>query len=184
MPIGYSKFNFALRYLYNILRTWYLFHFKYPWVKYKGFVRVVTPTNFMKVKIKIGHNVQFGKYCSIASDVTLGNYILMASGVSFIGRNDHDYNVSGQYIWNGKRLDDSTTIVEDDVWIGHNATIISGVKIGRGSVIAAGSVVNKDVPPCEVWGGVPAKKIRDRFSTAGEKEKHSNFLQNQLSPTL
>lgn len=54
-------------------------------------------------------------------------------------------------------------IVKDDVWIGRNALIMSGVNIGQGAVIAAGAVVTKDVPPYAIVGGVPAKVIRYRF---------------------
>ena len=49
---------------------------------------------------------------------------------------------------------------------------MSGVTIGRGSIVAAGSVVTKDIPSCEIWGGVPARKIRDRFETEEEKKYH------------
>lgn len=55
-------------------------------------------------------------------------------------------------------------IVDDDVWIGERATIMSGVHIGQGAVIAAGSVVTHDIPPYAVVGGVPAKIIKYRFS--------------------
>lgn len=51
--------------------------------------------------------------------------------------------------------------IEDDVWIGSNATILSGVTIGRGSIVAAGAVVTKDVPPMTVVGGVPAHFIKN-----------------------
>ena len=54
-------------------------------------------------------------------------------------------------------------IVENDVWIGYRATILSGVNIGQGAIIAAGSVVTKDVPPYAIVGGVPAKVIKYRF---------------------
>ena len=53
--------------------------------------------------------------------------------------------------------------VDDDVWIGFRSTILSGVHIGQGAVIAAGSVVTKDVPPYAIVGGVPAKVIKYRF---------------------
>ena len=55
-------------------------------------------------------------------------------------------------------------IIGNDVWIGYGVTIISGVKIGDGSVVLAGSIVTKDVPPYSVVGGVPAKHIKFRFS--------------------
>ena len=54
-------------------------------------------------------------------------------------------------------------IVADDVWIGYRATILSGVHIGQGAVIAAGAVVTKDVPPYAIVGGVPARVIKYRF---------------------
>ena len=78
----------------------------------------------------------------------------------------------GKTIWSGERGDNGITIIEDDVWIGTAAIIMSGVTIGRGSIVAAGSVVTKDIPSCEIWGGVPARKIRDRFETEEEKKYH------------
>lgn len=173
MPKGAGKFSFALRYFMNVVRTWYYFHIKYPWVEYEGFVRVMPHTSFAKgMNIKIGHNVQFGNYCNVATDVVFGNNILMAGRVCFIGKKDHQFDTPGILIWNSFRGDNGTTIIEDDVWIGHNATIVGGVTIGKGAVIAAGSVVTSNVPPCEIWGGVPAKKIKDRFESEEEKKKH------------
>lgn len=55
-------------------------------------------------------------------------------------------------------------VIEDDVWIGAHVTILDGVHIGQGSIIAAGSVVNKDVSPFSIVGGVPAKIIKNRKS--------------------
>lgn len=167
---------FVLRYVFNVLRTWYMFNIRYPWVEYDGFVRVLKGTSFARFSVKIGNNVQFGHLSSVAFPVVFGNEILMGSRVCFVGRYDHDFSVPGQFIWDGKRGNDGTCVVEDDVWIGHGSTIIGGIRIGRGSIIAAGSVVTKDIPPCEIWGGVPAKKIKDRFTDDGDKEKHLQFL--------
>lgn len=173
MPNGASKKSFFLRYLFNRLRTWYKFHICYPWVKYNGFVRIMKGTSFAQnMNIKIGHNVQFGDYCNIACNVHFGNNILLAGKVSFVGKHDHTFNVPGQTIWKGERGNNETTIVEDDVWIGTGAIIMSGITIGKGSIIAAGAVVTKNVPPCEIWGGNPAKKIKDRFTSTEEKSIH------------
>ncbi|WP_417171784.1 DapH/DapD/GlmU-related protein, partial [Alistipes putredinis] len=57
---------------------------------------------------------------------------------------------------------DASILVEDDVWIGHGATILAGVRIGQGAIVAAGAVVNKDVPPYAIVGGVPAKILKFR----------------------
>lgn len=177
MPKGASRTTFAFKYIMNIIRTWYYFHVKYPWVKYDGFIRIMSHTSFAKgMNIHLGNNVQFGNYCNIASDVQIGNNVLCAGRVCFIGKNDHTFDIPQQLIWNGERRNEGTTIIEDDVWIGHNATIVGPVKISYGAIIAAGAVVTKDVPPCEIWGGVPAKKIMDRFITKEDTLLHLNFL--------
>ena len=176
LPKGSSKYKFLIKWYLNFLRTWYFFNIKFPWVQYSGFVRVMKHTSFVKGDIKIGDRVQFGKYCSIATDVHFGNNILMAGRVAFVGKNDHCFETSGKYIWDGERKDDGLTIVEDDVWIGHASTIVAGVTIGKGSIVAAGAVVNKSIPACEIWGGIPAKKLRERFKNESDKLKHLEFL--------
>lgn len=182
MPNRVSKLNFTLRYLFNIIRTWYLFHVRYPWVRYKGFVRVMKETSFAQnMDIKIGNNVQFGQYCNIASNVHFGNNILIAGRVCFVGKHDHTFDMPERTIWQGERGENGITIVEDDVWIGTGAIIISGIKIGKGSIVAAGSIVTKDIPECEIWGGNPAKKIRERFYNKGDKLKHIYYLNNKKS---
>ena len=55
--------------------------------------------------------------------------------------------------------------IGSDVWIGANTLILAGIKVGSGSIVGAGSIVTKNIPPYEVWAGVPAKKIKDRFNS-------------------
>ena len=162
MPYNSSKLNFALRYLLNNVRTWFYFHVRWPWVKYKGFVRVMKGTSFAHFPIRLGHNVQFGDYCNVSTPLTVGNNVLFAGRVCFVGKNDHTFDVPGQLIWQGERGDNGMTVVEDDVWVGANSVILPGIIVHRGAVIAAGSIVTKDVPEYASVAGNPAKVIKYR----------------------
>ena len=91
---------------------------------------------------------------------------------------DHRIDVIGKYIMDSKEKlpeNDAPVIIEDDVWTGANVTILKGVTIGRGSVIAAGAVVTKSFPPYSIIGGVPAKLIKMRF-TPEEIEEHEGLI--------
>jgi acetyltransferase-like isoleucine patch superfamily enzyme len=114
--------------------------------------------------IEIGDRVQFGRRCLVHCDAKFGDDILIARNVAFVGRDDHRYDVVGKTIWDSPRGDNLKVVIEDDVWIGHAAIIISGTTIGRGSVIAAGSVVSDDIPRYSIAAGTPAKVICRRFT--------------------
>lgn len=102
----------------------------------------------------------------------IGSFCSIASGVVFSLNADHPYNRISTFPYKAKVLNMGLTEasskgniqVDDDVWIGQNAIILSGVHIGQGAVIAAGAVVTKDVPPYAIVGGVPAKVIKYRFN--------------------
>lgn len=177
IPRGTNKLNFTLRYIINILRTWYLLNIRFPWVEYHGFVRIMSHTKFAKRKIVLGHNVQFGKYCSITSDLFVGNNVLFAGRVCCLEGNDHITSIPEKTIWESPRGESKPIKIEDDVWIGNGVMLLGGITIGKGAVIAAGAVVTKDVPPCEIWGGVPASKIKNRFATNEEKALHLKYLE-------
>lgn len=138
--------------------------------------------------IIIGDNFYIGKFSIIETDAEIGNDVLIANFVSLIGRYDHNFHEVGStirfseqirnvdYSWKGLN---SKIVIGDDVWIGLGSIILSGVKIGEGSIIAAGSVVTKDVEPYSIYGGNPAKKITTRFSTEQEMLKHIELLSNK-----
>lgn len=101
----------------------------------------------------------------------IGNYCSIAQGVKFLPSTDHALDRISTYPFKAmcltgelEALSKGDIVVEDDVWIGYGATILSGVHIGQGAAIAAGSVVTKDVPPYAIVGGVPAKVIKYRFA--------------------
>ena len=102
--------------------------------------------------------LEIGSYCSIAEEV---RFLVSADHpldhISTFPFRVHCLQHAKEGICKGD------IIVEDDVWIGYRSTILSGVRIGQGAVVAAGSVVTKDVPPYAIVGGVPAKVLRYRF---------------------
>lgn len=121
---------------------------------------------------KIGKNTQIGSYCEIKEKVTIGDNCRLQSYVFIpeeikIGNNvfigPHVIFLNDKYPTAEKTLAKTykidPIIVEDDVTIGGNATILPGVKIGRGAMVGAGSVVTKDVPPYAVVCGNPSRII-------------------------
>ena len=137
----------------------------------------ITPKN-----VSIGDNVYLGPHTTILStvaNVSIGNNVMFGPGVTII-TGDHRIDLVGRLmnsVTNAEKLpeNDVDVIIEDDVWIGANVTILKGVTIGTGSVIAAGAVVTKSIPEFSIWGGVPAKAIKNRFSDA-DKEKHKEII--------
>ena len=107
----------------------------------------------------------------------IGKFCMIASGVSFImnGANHitdaisaYPFSIFGngwEKAMEGKEFPvKGDTVIGNDVWIGHNATIMAGVKIGDGAIIATNSTVVKDVEPYAIVGGNPARVIKKRFS--------------------
>jgi acetyltransferase-like isoleucine patch superfamily enzyme len=107
----------------------------------------------------IGRSVQINDRCHIAAlnSIEIGDNVLIASNV-FITDHDHgDTSPESLKITPSKRpLRHSPVKIEDNVWIGQNAIILKGVTIGESSIIAAGSVVTRDIPPFCVAAGIPA----------------------------
>lgn len=110
-------------------------------------------------------NATIGKFCSIGSEVLIGLGIhptnLKSTYPGFYTNSEY-YRVNKEYEFNGDEY--KQVNIGNDVWIGTRATILDGVNIGDGAIIAAGAVVTKEVPPYAIVGGVPAKVIKYRFS--------------------
>lgn len=155
-----------MRVILNKIRNIILFKIIYPWINNGNNVHCQFSTKFWSPhkQIIIGNNVGIGFRCLFLCDTTIGNKVLIASNVAFLNSDDHNFNIIGKTMWDSGRGDKHKILVEDDVWIGHGSIILSPVKIGRGAVIAAGSVVTKNVPPYCIVGGSPAKLIKMRFT--------------------
>jgi|ERR1035437_2763527 acetyltransferase-like isoleucine patch superfamily enzyme len=147
----------------------------------KGFHAGVRVRLNSKNKLIIGNYFYIGRDSQIQCDAQIGDYVMLGNKVGLIGRYDHNYQQIGvpirlashiqdsNYNWKGLTL---RVEIEDDVWVGYGSIILSGVKIGQGSIIAAGSVVTKDIEPFSIYGGIPAKKIGNRFNSESEMKEH------------
>ena len=177
-----------MRSLINLLkklRDIYLTRWK--WRKYIIGVNFHAGRNVVfwaKNNIVIGDNFYIGRNSQIECDSIIGNNVILGNSVAFVGKFDHNFHQVGtptrlasqirneNYQWKGL---ESKITIEDDVWIGYGSIIMSGVKIGRGAIIAAGSIVTKDIEPYSIVGGNPARFIKFRFTT-DEQKLHESLL--------
>lgn len=144
-------------------------------IKYKNENNLIPKTLF-PIELVIPGKHSYGELNVISynnnAKLYIGNYVSIAQNVSFVLNGDHNVNNISTYPFKNKIIDNTIDeaatkgdiIVEDDAWIGYGSIILSGVEIGQGAIIAAGSVVTKNVPPYAVVGGVPAKIIKHRFN--------------------
>ena len=129
----------------------------------------------LSIDLAAGAHSYVGPGCIIGPKVEIGPYAMLGPRVSIVG-GDHNYSRPGTPIIFSGRPKLSATVVEADAWIGCGAILMAGVRIGRGAIVAAGAVVTKSVPPYEIHGGVPARKIGDRFSDPNAQELHDRML--------
>lgn len=139
-----------------------------------------------KVKLGTSVRIESGVTIWLANDSGANSHLSIGSGV-FVGKNSHlgsyfpievGNNVmigAGSYIVSGNHRFETRSVpmsqqgfsgaaikINDDVWLGARVVILPGVTIGKGAIIGAGSVVNKSVPDYEIWGGVPARFLKQR----------------------
>ncbi|MCO4795630.1 MAG: acyltransferase [Bacteriovoracaceae bacterium] len=127
--------------------------------------------------IRIGNNSWIGPQCLIYGNghVRIGDHVMIAAKTS-INTVSHNHAIIGLPM-NLQGINTDRVTIEDDVWIGLNATILQGVTIGKGSIIGAGAVVTKDIPPYSIAVGTPAKVI----STRNPKVKIDSVLTREIS---
>lgn len=132
--------------------------------------------NFPLAKVTVG-KLTYGpiraiSYGSSDEFLKIGNCCSIADGVTFLLGGGHrlecvsTYPFRGKLVGNVEAMAKGPIVLEDDVWIGYGATVLSGVTLGKGCVVGAGALVCKDIPPYAIVAGVPAKVIRYRFDEA------------------
>jgi len=171
----------ALPYLYDKLLVW----FYRPMMRHLGqgvYLRPSTCDIKGWENLSIGDGTSIPKhsvfYCTEAP-LTIGKKVIFGPRPTII-TGDHRIDLTDKAIIDvtvDEKLpeNDLPVIIEDECWIGANVTILKGVTIGRGSVVAAGAVVTKSCEPYSIIGGVPAKLIRMRF-TPDEIERHEQAI--------
>ncbi len=118
--------------------------------------------------IKIGRESLIGEYCVIRGQggVQIGDRVYTSPFTQIIAVNHIYDDPNRPFVDQG--ISAKGIVIEDDVWLGASAVITDGVRIGKGSVVAAGAVVTKDVPPHTVVAGVPARPIKTIGKDASE----------------
>ena len=109
--------------------------------------------------VLIGDYTRIGMHNTVIGPVTIGNHVNLAQGITITALN-HNFTDKEKRI-DEQGISTSSVNIGDDIWIGANAVILPGVTIGHHAVIAAGAVVNKDVPAHTLVAGVPAKVIKE-----------------------
>lgn len=143
----------------------------------KTYPGTIFDINIASVGLATYGQLNVKKYGNGLSSLVIGDFCSIADETYFILDGGHNLNTISTYPFKqdvlgikGESLSKGDIIVDDDVWIGYRSTILSGVHIGQGAVVAAGAVVTKDVPPYAIVGGVPAKVIKYRFEPGMIKE--------------
>lgn len=177
--------------LHTIQKKYKMVCVSYDWKKNNRHNRTV-PANpvwqelFPIDKVKVGkhtygdlHVVPYNKN---DGHLIIGNYCSIARNVKFLLGGNHEYNKFSTFpfrtiiSWGGASYSKGDIVIKDDVWIGENVLVLSGVTIGQGAIIAANSLVCRDVNPYEIVGGNPIRHIKYRFSKhIVEKLTHIDF---------
>ncbi len=155
-----------------------------PLFKKHGRHFVYDPFSIFTYKnISVGDCVSINAGCHFSATnatITIGNKVMFGPNV-IIMTGDHNTSIIGKYMYDveeKRKDDDLPVVIEDDVWIGAGAIILKGVRIERGSIIAAGALVNKSVPSYTIVAGIPAKVIKKRFND-NDLKLHVEILFNE-----
>ena len=128
------------------------------WLGRKSVVESYCCINNAVGDVTIGDYSRIGIHCTVIGPVCIGHHVNLAQGITVTALN-HNFEDTSKRI-DEQGISTKPVVIGDDVWIGANAVILPGVKIGTHSIVAAGAVVTKDVPKYSLVAGVPAKVIK------------------------
>jgi acetyltransferase-like isoleucine patch superfamily enzyme len=167
-----NNFEFVNGFIYYYLNKGRFKKIEFPLMKFRRvFIRNKHAIEFGKnitlahncfispVSLKVGDDCWLGVNNFICGRVEIGNDVILGPNVSIPGAT---HPIKSGLPFAGSPTHIEGTTIGDSVWVGSNSTIIDGIRIGTGAVIAANSVVTKDVPPYAVVGGAPARILRYR----------------------
>jgi maltose O-acetyltransferase len=146
--------------LFNRIRVWYL----------RRILKIMEggEKTYFEHHIFIGGpgKVRFGRSCQInentfIEEADIGDFVMVAPNVAILSSTHNHDRTDIPMIFQGETTG-RKVVIEDDVWLGRNVLVMPGVRIGKGSIVAAGAVVTRDIPMYSIVGGVPARIIRDR----------------------
>jgi acetyltransferase-like isoleucine patch superfamily enzyme len=135
-----------------------------------GRFAMIRPTGYygreIGIGLKVGDHSNIGPYCFVGCSgrIEIGDSVLMGPRVSLIAEN-HNYGRIDVPM-KAQGVTREAIVIEDDCWLGADSVILAGTHIGRSAIVAAGAVVNKEVPQYAIVGGVPARVIGWREATA------------------
>lgn len=168
------KYKYKMRYGYFVDKTAILENRKLISIKKFAEIQDHVIIRTFQNPVQIGEYTQINPFTVIygGSGVYIGNDVMIAPHC-MIASGNHDFKQIAKPIRHAGNLSEGPIVIEDGVWIGANCTITDGVTIGHDAVVAAGSVVTKDVAAYDIVGGIPAKKIASRRELS---------LRNSLDP--
>jgi acetyltransferase-like isoleucine patch superfamily enzyme len=156
--------NFIIRIVNKIQRQVLLLKFLQVG---KNFIFLPLGSRFSSGKITIGDNVFIGEFAWFAGKISIGNNVMFGQHASILAGN-HIFAIQGKsprFIQpSSPEQNDAPVIIEDEVWVGANVTILGNLTVGMGSVVGAGSVVLKDICPYTISAGNPCKPLRIIFN--------------------
>lgn len=170
-----NRLKRALKYtfIWDLREKYRLNSFRRKWYRKTNYSDTIPMNCFNMDRVSVG-KYSYGELNVVSfndkSSLKIGNFVSIAQHVTFLLDVEHNLDTISTFPFKVKILGEKSEafskgdiVIDDDVWIGYGATILSGVHIHQGAVIAAGAVVTKDVPPYAIVGGVPAKVIKNRF---------------------